>query len=248
MAENVRSAIEHYEFLLAAHYTWMSGDFEAKVAQQSELLRQLGVAPGAEVGAIDLGCGSGFQSIALARLGFDVTAVDANARLLAELDEHAKGLKIRTVKHDLSDLESCGSLPANVGYALCMGDTLSHLPSRESVVELFVRVGRMLAPGGIFVLGFRDLSREVEGLDRFIPVRADNDRVMICFLECEEEKVVVTDLIYLRMEQEWKLLKSSYRKLRLSPSWVGSQLANQGLAIRSEESVLGMSILTAQKS
>lgn len=248
MDQDIVSAIEHYETLLADHYTWMSGGFSTKVAVQLALFSRLCIRPLATSEAIDLGCGPGFQSLALAELGFKVTSVDANAQMLRELDQHAAGLKIRTVQHDLSSIETCSALPAQADYAVCMGDTLIHLPSEETVLHLFNKVHGLLVPGGSLLLGFRDLSEERVGLDRFVPVRADDDRVMTCFLEYEDAKrVIVTDLIYQRNGDNWDLLKSSYRKLRLSTAWVRSQLVKKGFVIRSEESALGVSILMAQK-
>ena len=73
---------EHYDNLLAEHYTWMFGvPFGQKVQEQSELLEAMRVA--APASAIDLGCGSGFQSFALIRLGAKaVLAVDTSRQLL----------------------------------------------------------------------------------------------------------------------------------------------------------------------
>ena len=77
---------EHYDGVLAEHYTRMLGDFEAKVTEQRALLERLGVSARPSGGlAVDLGCGSGVQSVALARLGFRVLAIDFSQRLLAEL-------------------------------------------------------------------------------------------------------------------------------------------------------------------
>ena len=60
---------EHYDEVLSQHYSRMFGEFEAKVAEQQVLLERLGITPRQGGGlAVDLGCGSGFQSIALARL------------------------------------------------------------------------------------------------------------------------------------------------------------------------------------
>ncbi|NGO73749.1 class I SAM-dependent methyltransferase, partial [Streptomyces sp. SB3404] len=40
------TATDHYDNLLAEHYTWMlGGDLQAAAAAQSELLEGLGVAP-----------------------------------------------------------------------------------------------------------------------------------------------------------------------------------------------------------
>ncbi len=52
------------------------------------------------------------------------------------------------------------------------------------------------------------------GLDRFIPLRADADRIMTCFLESNgSESVMVHDLIHVRQGETWTLRKSAYPKL-----------------------------------
>lgn len=248
MAHPPVTAIEHYKNFLANHYTWMGGPYAGKVAQQQSLFIRLGIAPARTGQALDLGCGSGCQSIALAQLGFSVTAIDANAQLLAELNQHAGSLQIRTVQHDLCALAACSALPTQADLAVCMGDVITHLPSPQIVTTLFNEVGRRLAPEGKFVLSFRDLSQELHGLDRFIPVRGDNERVMTCFLEYEPDTVIVHDLIYRRQGEGWDLGKSAYRKLRLSHDWVHSQLASQGFEVRSQEQTFGVWTMVAAKA
>src|SRR5438105_4991179 len=98
------SVREHYDEVLSEHYSRMFGDFEAKVAEQQALLERLGIR-GGPVGrvAVDLGCGPGFQSVALTRLGFRVVAIDFSRRLLAELTERATGLPIDAIAGDIRD-------------------------------------------------------------------------------------------------------------------------------------------------
>jgi SAM-dependent methyltransferase len=241
------SAIEHYRTFLADHYTWMSGPYAQKVAHQHELLVRSGVAPLTTGKALDLGCGPGSQSIALAQLGFSITAIDANAQLLEELGQNATGLPIRTIQHDLCALATCPGLPAQIDAVVCVGDIIPHLPSTQCITTLFKQVNALLVPHGKFVLGFRDLSEERYGLDRFLPIRSDSERIMMCFLEYEADTVVVHDLIYIRQGERWDLRKSSYRKLRLSVSWVVSQLEAQGFVLLSKEQTVGGWIFVASK-
>ena len=242
------SAIEHYRTFLAEHYTWMSGPYADKVAQQHALFLRSGVAPLTTGKALDLGSGPGSQSIALAQLGFSVVAIDANAQLLEELGQHATGLPIRTVQHDLCALATCPALPAQIDAAVCLGDIIPHLPSTECITTLFKQVSALLVPHGQFVLSFRDLSEERYGLDRFLPIRSDSERIMMCFLEYEPDTVVVHDLIYIRQGEGWDLRKSCYRKLRLSVSWVVSQLEAQGFQLLSKEQTAGVWILVASRA
>lgn len=244
---------EHYENLLAEHYTWMLGaEFAELVAQQRDILDALhaGHANGSGV-ALDLGCGSGIHSIALAQLGHEtVLGVDFSSTLLAELAMHgARYPAVHTVHADFTEgLESIVS-PATVETAVCMGDTITHLPDIESVRGVFAATFQALAPGGRFVLSFRDLTVPLHGLDRFLPVHADADRIMTCFLENDGDSVRVHDLVHRRtIEGGWELRKSSYRKIRLSPAWVTTQLREQGFIV--DEPTLGprrMYVISARR-
>lgn len=236
----------HYETLLARHYTWMFGvPFADKVAEQRALLEGFGVTPGGL--AVDLGCGSGFQAVALTDMGFArVLAIDTSAALLAELHERRDGRPVETARADLRALPSL--VPAGAAAAIvCMGDTLTHLESRDHVSRVFRDIAAALAPGGAFVLTWRDLSAELTGTDRFIPVASDADRMMTCFLEYEPESVVVHDLIHVREGGAWTLHKSSYRKLRLPVGWLASELEDAGFRVTRNEMAGRLSALVAAK-
>jgi len=82
----------HYQNLLARHYTWMlGGDLEAAAARERQVLEDLGVRTGTV--AVDLGCGPGPQTLALADMGFRTgIGVDTSQQLLDELAEHAHSI------------------------------------------------------------------------------------------------------------------------------------------------------------
>jgi SAM-dependent methyltransferase len=243
---------EHYERLLAAHYTWMFGtSFADKVAEQKSFLTQA-LNNRATGLAVDLGSGPGFQTIALAQLGFSpVIAIDTSAALLAELQSHAATLPIQIHQADLRELPQL--VPAAQATAIvCMGDTLTHLPTKSDITTLFQSIAKTLAPGGLFILTWRDLTPELHGVDRFIPVRSDDDTIMTCFLEygpaeSHAEFVTVNDLIYTRQNGAWSLNKSSYQKLRLSPEWLTQQLTTAGLIIDSQGTAGRLLQLVARK-
>jgi len=244
-ARDTAEVIHHYEALLAEHYTWMSGGFAAKVSDQTALLKSLGPIPSRPGRAVDLGCGPGFQAVALADLGYQVTAVDLSPSLLAELERHRTHRAITIVEADIRSIAA--SLTPGFSLAVCMGDTLPHLPSTEDVWRLFADVFRLLAPGGRLVLSYRDLSIPLTGPDRFIPVRSDTDRVMTCFLEYEPEAVVVHDLIHVRGPEGWTLHKGCYRKLRLPGDEVGERLTRCGFHSVQMQSLKGLSVIVAER-
>lgn len=91
--------------------------------------------------------------------------------------EHARSRPaVRVVNINLVDALPTVVPSARVEVVVCMRDTVLHLPDPEAVVVLIDRVVSSLAPGGRFVLTYRDLTQPLLGIDRFIPVRSDPDR------------------------------------------------------------------------
>ncbi|KAH6578139.1 hypothetical protein BASA62_000431 [Batrachochytrium salamandrivorans] len=158
--------------------------------------------------AVDLGCGSGFQTLPLLQLGYRVKAVDASEALLAELAHEAAAVcpdavsRLQSVCGDILDSSNfiyeqeqedsrCSSLPPPAVTAsspeliVCMGDTLTHLASIAEVNALLADAYAALVPGGRLIVQFRDLTQPLHGTDRFIPVRSDERTVFTCFLEWE---------------------------------------------------------------
>ncbi len=253
---HVNDYTAHYATLLARHYSWMFNlPFAEKVTEQRTILEPL-LAAAPRGPAVDLGSGPGFQTLALAQLGFSpILALDTSAELLAELESHAAGLNIRPIQADILTLPDHVP-PASAAVIVCMGDTLTHLPGRDSVRTLFTAVASALAPAGLFILTWRDLTPELTGRDRFIPVRSDEDTIMTCFLETTSSTTVqVHDLIYTRNPTSnpastaplWTLATSSYPKLRLSPLWVAAELTAAGLETRTPASAGRLALAVAQK-
>lgn len=244
----MNDAIRHYDALLAAHYSWMVGvPFEEKVAEQKALLLELGLAAGRHGAAIDLGAGPGYQSAALADLGFSpVIAIDTSKTLLDELSAQ-KGLRaIETLHGDLCHLSRYAAAESAEAI-VCMGDVLTHLERHEDVSKLLKDCFAALKPRGRLILTFRDLSQELAGLDRFIPVQSDASRVMVCVLEYEPRTVLVHDLIHTRSGEGWRLDKSCYRKLRLAPQDVTRQLRELGFDIQFDGPKARMWAISARK-
>lgn len=245
---------EHYDRLLAPRYTWMlGGDIQAVATGQARLLTELGVAPGPGGGlAVDLGCGSGGQTLALAGLGFtEVIAVDASRPLLDELAGHAGGdPAIHAVQADIRTALPQLVQPGAATVVVCMGDTLTHLTDRKEVTSLLDDASQALAEGGRFVVTYRDFTRPLTGTDRFIPVRSTEDQVMTCFLEyVDDDIVLVHDLLHIRTGDSWDLQVGSYPKLRLSSDWLAAQCLGAGLTVqRNEIGPRGMRVLLATKN
>jgi 2-polyprenyl-3-methyl-5-hydroxy-6-metoxy-1,4-benzoquinol methylase len=235
---------EHYAHHLGPIYTWMVGDLDAAFARGDAELDMLPPRP--KPGhALDLGAGFGFHAIPLGRRGYSVVAMDSYEPLLRELELRKGSLPVRTVAANLSGFRAHIGPPLDV--IICMGDTLTHLPSPAAVDSLFTDVAASLSQGGIFIATFRDYATApLQGDARFIPVRSDADRVLTCFLEYAETTVTVHDLLHQRDGARWRLRVSSYPKLRLAPQWVADRLGAAGLTVSRDTVAGGMIRVTAR--
>jgi SAM-dependent methyltransferase len=110
------------------------------------LLRVLPLLPGGRV--LDLACGRGRNALFLAERGFRVTAVDASAEALAQLDAeaHRRGLHVETVEQDLEKTPRL------------------EMPAFDVVIQFFYlqrslmpELRRLVRPGGVAVV--RTFSR-----------------------------------------------------------------------------------------
>lgn len=238
-------AKNHYDILLGGIYSWMAGDFKEKVSEARSFFKANDIIPKFNKIAVDLGSGHGIQSAALNELGFTVTAVDFSGELLAELKQNL-GDKVKTINADITgfryDIENKPEL------IVCMGDTLTHLSSIEEVKNLINNAANGLCPEGKLVLSYRDMSKEVTGTGRFIPVKSDDKRILTCFLEYLNDCVNVNDILYENIDGEWKMKVNSYPKLRLPVNSVHGLLEESGFKISFSKEINGMHYIISQKS
>lgn len=237
------SVQQHYQDLLAPIYGWMIGEFDNAVEAAREDLRAAGLVAGDGRAAVDLGAGLGAHALAMAENGYSVTAIDTSVELLSQLRSHDDD-RITCVDDDLSRWRQYRE---SADVILCMGDTLTHLPSQEAVAELLTTIAGGLNPGGVFMTTFRDYHSGIApGMVRFIPVKGDSDRVLTCILDYGRTTVTVHDVLQERAGG-WTRRISSYSKLRLAPDWVRATLESLGLVAMLEPGLKGMVRLIATR-
>jgi SAM-dependent methyltransferase len=239
------SVTEHYESHLAPLYVWMAGGMDAAITRGRAEVDAVCPRPSKPQWAVDLGAGFGMHSIPLADIGYSVLAIDSSGSLLDALKSHLGSRRITIARDDLLSFKR--HLDGCAGLIMCMGDTLTHLPDRQSVERLFADVADALEGGGTFIVTFRDYSTPLIGLKRFIAVRSDSDRILTCFLEYDDDTVTVHDILNEREGLEWRQRISDYRKLRLSPDWVAGALEARGFNVRIEQGLAGMARLIARR-
>ncbi|MFN8673612.1 MAG: class I SAM-dependent methyltransferase [Candidatus Sericytochromatia bacterium] len=220
---------EHYNNHLGKFYSWMIGDFENKKNEFKNFLNENKIIPTDSKNALDLGCGNGIQSQALIECGFKVIAIDFDKNLLKELsDKNLNNIKI--INDDIKNFENY--LFSKPELIICAGDTISHLENKKEIEVFLSNLAANLKEKGKIVLSFRDYSNKLEGNDRFIPVKSDENKILTCILDYELEKVRVTDLLYEKdINNNWVQKVSSYFKIRISKQEIITFLENANMKI-----------------
>lgn len=241
----MESVRDHYDHFLASVYSWILGDFDAARQKYSTFFDSVGLHPGDGAIAVDLGCGPGCQALPLATAGYKVLAVDFCQPLLDELDRRAQGLDVHGICDDLCNFRR--HLAGPVDLIVCMGDTLVHLPDESTVTAVIADICAALKPGGKFIYAIRDyVAPPPTGAARFIPIRASDERIFTCFVDYHDDYVHVHDILWQRLDGQWRQQVSDYRKLRLDSAWINRQLEANGLHILAAPPLDGMRVTVAE--
>ena len=144
----MKTSAAHYATHLGPIYSWMLGDIDAAFARSTAEIEDLELPEANHGAAVDLGAGLGLHALPLARRGFRVTAIDSCQVLLDELRSRSGTLAVTAVNADLVDYRAVVKEEPRV--VLCMGDTLTHLPTLAAVESLLKSVADGLARGGVF--------------------------------------------------------------------------------------------------
>lgn len=122
-------------------------DYEARADYLLALMARHGLKPGT---VLDLACGTGSLTAALARRGCEVVGADASEQMLAQAAAKTAGLpdgRVLLLLQEMGGLDLYGTVDA----AVCTLDGVNHLPTPADVRRAFMRISLFLNPGGLFV-------------------------------------------------------------------------------------------------
>jgi SAM-dependent methyltransferase len=144
-----------------SHVVWHDvecGSYDADLPLWRDLARE------APDGVLDVGAGTGRVALRLAYAGHDVTALDLEPDLLAELERRAAaaGVSVRTLAADANDFE----LPEPVGLVAVPMQTIQLLPTRDG---FFASARRAVKPGGLVAVA---IATDLEPYDGHPPLPA----------------------------------------------------------------------------
>lgn len=146
---------------LAHLYDWPGSlDFSEKILTRDlAVFKALNLQPPARI--LDLACGTGTLSLALAQQGYEVIGVDISAEMLKQAqakqqqrEAEGKPLNLRWIEDDMRYF----LLDEPVDAIVCHYDSLNHLSNETELRGAFVQAAQALKSGGLFVFDLNTLE------------------------------------------------------------------------------------------
>lgn len=150
--ERARENARH--FIATANSEWNSVDFfnSGRLNVFHEILTDLGnVCRGKsakEMKVLEIGCGTGRMTRALAEIFGEVYAVDVSGEMIAKAREALADVRnVHLFQNNGADLEVLGDVRIDFAFSYIV---FQHIPSREIIYSYVREVNRLLQPGGLF--------------------------------------------------------------------------------------------------
>ena len=143
---------------------------------------------------MDIGCGSGVFTRALAKCGYDMTGYDVSAAMLSKAEQLGTGSRVRYV---LSDARSIEVLGGKADFAVCVNDCLNYIPPRD-VKKVMKRAASCLRKGGVFLFDVSSAYklREILGNNTFCEDR--EELAYLWFNELKRDRIEMDLTVFIK--------------------------------------------------
>jgi SAM-dependent methyltransferase len=139
--------------------------------------------------AIDIGCGTGADSIALARNGLKVTGYDTSKKMLqkARLNSKQKNLRIRYFNSPVQNIDAHNHSKFDIVVSL--GNAIANI-SPAVLNKIIRKVYKLLKPGGSFVFQILNYDSVRKADKRIVNITRGKGNMFIRFYDFEMNKLI----------------------------------------------------------
>ncbi len=174
--QTIRNDTNTFYDALADQYHLFYRDWKATIEREGGSLRRT-LRNRNVTTVLDASCGTGTQAIALATLGYEVTATDPSFNMLLKAHEYAGEYNVadRITFMRAGFLELPYALVGPYDAVITKGNSLPHLITDAEITQALRNFYDLLRPGGTLVIGMRDFDFMLEDRPRFVPRHAHMD-------------------------------------------------------------------------
>lgn len=193
--DKILSNIEFFN-QLAEYYDLMI-PFEKAVERKKNILKNF-ITPHHKYAA-DLGCGTGTDSIALARLGLNVTSFDPSSEMIEKASANAL---MEKVKINFS-VSNAANIPhyfnENFDLVISFGNTFANI-KKEELYKSLKRCYEILKKGGVLLVQILNYHKILSGKERIVNITENDSYLFIRFYDFKSDHIVFNLLKVVKTE------------------------------------------------
>ena len=198
---------------LSAEYDAMT-QFEARFEKEKSFFEDL-VKEYSLRKVLDAGCGTGFHSILVAKLGLEVTGFDSSSEMVKRATENARSHNVNITFHQSTFQDANLCMDERFDAVFCMGNSLPHLLTEGEVVLCLKNFFNLLNEDGILVIQNLNYDRIMKSKERIVNIKKRDGNIFVRFYDFGEERITFNILMMKESQNGFshKLISTDLRPL-----------------------------------
>jgi len=188
------SSNEFYD-LLARLFDVMT-DWQARLAQEMPFLQRTLDRHRART-ILDTACGTGWHAITLAQKGYTAAGCDASPQMIEQARANAAKAQVK-VRFEVADFGRLDKFSETFDAVLCLGNSLPHLLSQETLVEALRQMRGQLEKGGVLILHNLNYDMRMKKKPRFFSANGTADALVWRFADYGPEFITFHTALFER--------------------------------------------------
>jgi SAM-dependent methyltransferase len=211
-------------------------DWDARLKRELPFL-QKHLSQNKPVRILDIACGSGRHSIALAENTHSVTGFDNSQSMIVAARALAKekGVAVDFFKADMLDFSQ--NVDTRFNLAICLGNSLALLPSFEDVIQVIEQVYAELNEDGVFIFQVLNFEEILKSGFKFFPMKTGRtktgqDVIFSRFFDhsLSDDRSLLVLTSYVKTNGDWVTHVRQTPVLHLHHNWIIKALNDTGFS------------------
>ena len=138
--------------------------------------------------AIDIGCGTGVDSIALRMNGMNVAGYDTSLKMLQKARLNSKERNLKIIFSN-SPVQSIGTAHhSKYDIIVSLGNAIANI-NLQTLNKIFNKVYKLLKPGGMFLIQILNYDSVRKSGKRIVNITSGNGNIFIRFYDIKKSKL-----------------------------------------------------------